>query len=114
MKKEIRQQYEMLVSFLGKVLGPCYEIVLHEIKGEEIKCFPLPTEKSAIGLWEALFLKNTEFVKRKVYEKEDLVLNEICYFKNSKNCVPRLYLSKITEKWSVCFVSISMIPNLMT
>ena len=37
MKNELLNQYKMLVNFLGKTLGPSFEIVLHEIKGEEVK-----------------------------------------------------------------------------
>ncbi len=37
MKNELLNQYKILVNFLGKTLGPSFEIVLHEIKGEEVK-----------------------------------------------------------------------------
>lgn len=85
MKKEIRQQYEMLISFLGKVLGPCYEIVLHEIKGEEIKMLSIANgEISNRIMGSPISEKTRSLLKEKVYEKEDLVLNEIVILKNSK------------------------------
>ena len=31
MTKELFQQYSILVDYLGKVLGPDYEIVLHDL-----------------------------------------------------------------------------------
>ena len=37
MRNELLNQYKILVNFLGKTLGPSFEIVLHEIKGEEVK-----------------------------------------------------------------------------
>lgn len=85
MKKEIRQQYEMLVSFLGKMLGPCYEIVLHEVKGNEIQMISIFNgEISNRIIGSPISEKTLSLLREKVYEKQNLVLNEIVILKNSK------------------------------
>ena len=37
MKNKILNQYKLLVNFLGKTLVPSFEVVLHEVKGEEVR-----------------------------------------------------------------------------
>lgn len=85
MKKEIREHYEKLVFFLGKVLGPCYEVVLHEIKGEEIKMISISNgEISNRILGSPISEKTLALLKNKIHKQNDFVLNDIVILKNSK------------------------------
>ena len=34
MDREMRRQYTVLVDFLGHILGPDYEVALHELKDD--------------------------------------------------------------------------------
>ena len=43
MDREMRRQYTVLVDFLGHILGPDYEVALHELKDDSRRSSPLPT-----------------------------------------------------------------------
>ena len=52
MTKELFQQYSILVDYLGKVLGPDYEIVLHDLTQSNKEVVRLQTDISAAGQLE--------------------------------------------------------------
>ena len=49
MTEQMLRQYTVLVEYLGKTLGPDYEVVLHEILPENSRAQPSPTAPSAGG-----------------------------------------------------------------
>ena len=61
MRNELLNQYKILVNFLGKTLGPSFEIVLHEIKGEEVKMIAIDNEESMVN--HTVLLKNGKKVR---------------------------------------------------
>ena len=44
MEVELIRQYTLIVDFLGHVLGPDYEIALHELRTTPTGSSPSPTE----------------------------------------------------------------------
>lgn len=76
MKNEILNQYKLLVNFLGKSLGPSYEIVLHEIKGEEVKMIAIANgEISDRVLEDTISSETLNILKNKSSNNEENMVN---------------------------------------
>ena len=43
MDREMKRHYTLLVDFLGKILGPDYEVALHELLDDSNEIMPSPT-----------------------------------------------------------------------
>ena len=72
MRNELLNQYKILVNFLGKTLGPSFEIVLHEIKGEEIKMIAIANgEISNRTLENSISSETLNILKNKSYHNEE-------------------------------------------
>ena len=85
MKNELLNQYRMLVNFLGKTLGPSFEIVLHEIKGEEVKMIAIANgEISNRTLENSISTETLHILKNKSYHNEESMVNHTVLLKNGK------------------------------
>ena len=85
MKNELLNQYKMLVNFLGKTLGPSFEIVLHEIKGEEVKMIAIANgEISNRTLENSISTETLHILKNKSYHNEESMVNHTVLLKNGK------------------------------
>ncbi|CAN2326607.1 YheO-like protein [Fusobacterium sp. oral taxon C10] len=85
MRNELLNQYKILVNFLGKTLGPSFEIVLHEIKGEEIKMIAIANgEISNRTLENSISNETLNILKNKSYHNEDSMVNHTVLLKNGK------------------------------
>lgn len=85
MKTELIKQYKTLVTFLGKTLGPCFEIVLHEIKEKEIKMIAIANgEISNRKLECSISDEKLNILKKKKSLNEDTMLNHTILLKNGK------------------------------
>ena len=49
MDREMRRQYTVLVDFLGHILGPDYEVALHELKDDSTAETPEKTYPTSIA-----------------------------------------------------------------
>jgi predicted transcriptional regulator YheO len=75
MEKELKRQYSLLVDFLGHVLGPDYEIALHELKPDSNEIVALANgELTGRHLGSPLSNTMLEFVTTHLYESKDYVL----------------------------------------
>ena len=83
MKKETIQQYEILVSFLGKVLGPSYEIVLHEINNNEVRMLSIVNGGISNRIVENTISERTLNIIREKRYSENYTANDIVRLKNS-------------------------------
>ncbi len=98
MKKETIQQYEILVSFLGKVLGPSYEIVLHEINNNEVRMLSIVNGGISNRIVENTISERTlNIIKEKRYS-ENYTANDIVRLKNSKKLRSSSMFIKENEK----------------
>ncbi len=74
MEREMRKQYMVLVDFLGRVLGPDYEVALHELNDDSNEIIAIVnghlTERQ---LGCPLRNKTLEFVTSRLYETQDYV-----------------------------------------
>ena len=85
MKNELLNQYKILVNFLGKTLGPSFEIVLHEIKGEEVKMIAIANgEISNRTLENSISNETLNILKNKSYHNEESMVNHTVLLKNGK------------------------------
>ena len=85
MKNELLNQYKMLVNFLGKTLGPSFEIVLHELKGEEVKMIAIANgEISNRTLENSVSSETLHILKKKSYHNEESMVNHTVLLKNGK------------------------------
>ncbi|MDC7955528.1 PAS domain-containing protein [Fusobacterium simiae] len=85
MRNELLNQYKILVNFLGKTLGPSFEIVLHEIKGEEIKMIAIANgEISNRTLEDSISSETLNILKNKSYHNEEGMVNHTVLLKNGK------------------------------
>ena len=76
MRNELLNQYKILVNFLGKTLGPSFEIVLHEIKGEEVKMIAIANgEISNRTLENSISSETLNILKNKSYQSEESIPN---------------------------------------
>ena len=85
MKNELLNQYKILVNFLGKTLGPSFEIVLHEIKDEEVKMIAIANgEISSRTLENSISNETLNILKNKSYHNEESMVNHTVLLKNGK------------------------------
>ena len=92
MKNEILNQYKLLVNFLGKSLGPSFEVVLHEVKGEEVKMIAIANgEVSDRVLEDTVSSETINILKNKSSHNEESMVNHT------------VLLKKIKKLW-VCYV----------
>ena len=76
MTKELFQQYSILVDYLGKVLGPDYEIVLHDLTQSNKQVVAIANGHIS-GRTVGSPLTNTALclIKSKAYMNEDFLIN---------------------------------------
>ena len=85
MKNEILNQYKLLVNFLGKSLGPSFEVVLHEIKGEEVKMIAIANgEVSDRILEDTISSETLNILKNKSSHNDENMVNNTVLLKNGK------------------------------
>ena len=85
MKNEILNQYKLLVNFLGKSLGPSFEVVLHEVKGEEVKMIAIANgEVSDRVLEDTVSSETLNILKNKSSHNEESMVNHTVLLKNGK------------------------------
>ena len=105
MKNELLNQYKMLVNFLGKTLGPSFEIVLHEIKGEEVKMIAIANgEISNRTLENSISTETLHILKNKSYHNEESMVNHTVLLKNGKKFVLLVCLLRKIKKLLECCV----------
>ena len=76
MDKEIRRHYTLLVDFLGHILGPDYEVALHELTGDSNQIIAISNgELTGRHLGSPLSNKMLEFLSGRLYETQDYVLS---------------------------------------
>ena len=85
MRNELLNQYKILVNFLGKTLGPSFEIVLHEIKGEEVKMIGIANgEISNRTLENSVSNETLNILKNKSHHNEESMVNHTVLLKKIK------------------------------
>ena len=76
MGKEIRRHYTLLVDFLGHILGPDYEVALHELTEDSNQIIAISNgELTGRHLGSPLSNKMLEFLSGRLYETQDYVLS---------------------------------------
>ena len=76
MDKEIRRHYTLLVDFLGHILGPDYEVALHELTEDSNQIIAISNgELTGRHLGSPLSNKMLEFLSGQLYETQDYVLS---------------------------------------
>ena len=75
MEREMKRHYTLLVDFLGHILGPDYEVALHELTDNSNEIVAIANgELTGRHLGSPLSNKMLEFVAGKLYETRDYVL----------------------------------------
>lgn len=99
MKNEILNQYKLLVNFLGKSLGPSFEVVLHEIKGKEVRMIAIANgEVSNRVLEDTISSETLNILKNKSSHAEESTLNHTVLLKNGKKVRSSSMLIKENQK----------------
>lgn len=76
MEKELKRHYMLIVDFLGHVLGPDYEIALHELNDDSNEIVAIANgELTGRHLGSPLSNKMLEYVAGNLYETQNYVLN---------------------------------------
>lgn len=76
MDMETRTQYKILAEFLGKTLGPEYEIVLHDIDGENHSiAYIINGHISGRSINEPMTDKTFKYIKGETASKNDYIIN---------------------------------------
>ena len=76
MDAELIRQYTLIVDFLGHVLGPDYEIALHELEDDSNRIIAIANgELTGRHIGSPLSNKMLEFVAGNLYETQNYVLN---------------------------------------
>ena len=76
MDKEIRRHYTLLVDFLGHILGPDYEVALHELTDDSNQIIAISNgELTGRHLGSPLSNKMLEYLSGHLYETQDYVLS---------------------------------------
>ena len=76
MEVELIRQYTLIVDFLGHVLGPDYEIALHELEDDSNRIIAIANgELTGRHIGSPLSNKMLEFVAGNLYETQNYVLN---------------------------------------
>ena len=75
MEKEMRRHYTLLVDFLGHILGPDYEIALHELTDDSNRIIAIANgELTGRHIGSPLSNNMLAYVASKLYETQDYVL----------------------------------------
>ena len=75
MDKELKRQYSLIVDFLGHILGPDYEIALHELTADSNEIVAIANgQLTGRHLGSPLSNKMLEYVAERLYETRDYVL----------------------------------------
>ena len=75
MEVELIRQYTLIVDFLGHVLGPDYEIALHELEDDSNRIIAIANgELTGRHIGSPLSNKMLEFLTSRLYETQDYVL----------------------------------------
>lgn len=75
MEQELKRHYSLLVEFLGHILGPDYEIALHELKDDSNQIIAIANgELTGRHLGSPLSNKMLEYLTSRLYETQDYVL----------------------------------------
>ena len=75
MDQELKRHYTLIVDFLGHVLGPDYEIALHELTADSNRIIAIANgELTGRHLGSPLSNKMLAFVAGRMYETQDYVL----------------------------------------
>ena len=99
MRNELLNQYKILVNFLGKTLGPSFEIVLHEIKSEEVKMIAIANgEISNRTLENSVSNETLNILKNKSHHNEESMVNHTVLLKNGKKVRSSSMLIKENQK----------------
>ena len=89
MKNKILNQYKLLVNFLGKTLGPSFEVVLHEVKGEEVRMIAIANgEVSDRVLEDTISSETLNILNNKSSHSEESMVNHTVLLKNGKKIAP--------------------------
>ena len=74
MDKEIRRHYTLLVDFLGHILGPDFEVALHELTEDSNQIIAISNGNlTGRHLGSPLSNKMLEFLSGRLYETQDYV-----------------------------------------
>ena len=69
MDREMKRHYTLLVGFLGKILGPDYEVALHELLDDSNEIIAIANgELTGRHLGSPLSNKMLEFLTSRLYE----------------------------------------------
>lgn len=76
MDNALIRQYTLLVDFLGHILGPDYEVALHELTGDSNRIVAIANgQLTGRHIGSPLSNRMLAFVAGKLYEKQDYVLD---------------------------------------
>lgn len=94
MDKEMRRHYTLLVDFLGHILGPDYEVALHELTENSNQIIAISNgQLTGRHLGSPLSNKMLEFLSGKLYETQDYVLRfESTSITNKKMCSNSMFI----------------------
>ena len=94
MEQELKRHYSLLVEFLGHILGPDYEIALHELKDDSNQIIAIANgELTGRHLGSPLSNKMLEYLTSRLYETQDYVLRfESTSVTGKKMCSNSLFI----------------------
>ena len=94
MEQELKRHYSLLVEFLGNILGPDYEIALHELKDDSNQIIAIANgELTGRHLGSPLSNKMLEYLTSRLYETQDYVLRfESTSVTGKKMCSNSLFI----------------------
>ncbi len=76
MKKSLKEQYTRLVAFLGAVLGPDYEIALHDLSKKDVSVVAIVNAQvTGRKIGSPITSKSLEFLAKKRYLTKDYEAN---------------------------------------
>lgn len=95
-------------------MGPSFEIVLHEIKGEEVKMIAIANgEISNRTLENSISSETLNILKNKSYHNEESMVNHTVLLKNGKKVRSSSMFIKENKKLLECYVLTLTIANSM-
>lgn len=99
MKNKILEHYKILVKFLGKSLGPSFEIVLHEINKNEIKMIAIANgEISDRTIGDSISNEMLNILKDKTNQNSENILSHTLLLKNGKKLRSSSMIIKENQK----------------
>ena len=106
MDREMKRHYTLLVDFLGKILGPDYEVALHELLDDSNEIIAIANgELTGRHLGSPLSNKMLEFLTSRLYETQDYVLRfESTSVTGKKLCSNSLFIKDPHAVWWACVV----------